>query len=79
MQLILEKDGGYKFITGYKYTGTKAYLRIMTKILDPFLSEEEQSRQVYKDLDHYYYVPVFKYFNRILDKQVENIKSFQLG
>lgn len=39
MQLILEKDGGYKFITGYKYTGTKAYLRIMTKILDPFLSE----------------------------------------
>ena len=74
MQLILEKDGGYKFITGYKYTGTKAYLRIMTKILDPFLSEEQQSRQVYTDLNHYYYVPVFKYFNRILDKQVGNIK-----
>jgi hypothetical protein len=38
MQLILEKDGGHKFIAGYKFTGTKAYLRIMTKVLDEFLS-----------------------------------------
>jgi hypothetical protein len=67
MQLILEKDGGYKFIAGYKFTGTKAYLRIMTKILEPFLSEELQSKQVYTDLNHYYYVPVFKYFNKLLD------------
>ena len=39
MQLILEKDGGYKFLTGYKFTGSKAYLRIMTKVLESFLSE----------------------------------------
>jgi len=68
MQLILEKDGGYKFIAGYKFTGTKAYLRIMTKVLDNFLSEEEQSKQVYTDLDHYYYTPVFRYFNTIIKK-----------
>lgn len=33
MQLILEKDGGYKFKGGYKNTGIKAYMRILTKIL----------------------------------------------
>ena len=74
MQLILEKDGGYKFITGYKFTGSKAYLRIMTKVLDPFLSETEQSRQVYTDLNHYYYLPVFHYFNTIIDKNISSLK-----
>lgn len=74
MQLILEKDGGYKFITGYKFTGSKAYLRIMTKVLDPFLSQKEQSRQVYTDLNHYYYLPVFEYFNTIIDKNIKNLK-----
>ena len=46
----------------------------MTKVLDPFLSEKEQSRQVYTDLNHYYYVPVFEYFNTIIDKNIKNLK-----
>ena len=46
----------------------------MTKILDNFLSEEQQSKQVYTNLNHYYYSPVFKYFNLILDKNIKNIK-----
>ncbi len=46
----------------------------MTKILDPFLSEKEQSRQVYTDLNHYYYLPVFHYFNTLIDKNIGKLK-----
>lgn len=74
MQIILEKEGGHKFKAGYKYTGTKAYLRIMTKILDQFLDEKLQSKQVYTDLNHYYYTPVFNYFNKIMDSNISNLK-----
>jgi len=48
-------------------------MRIMTKILDDVLSDKEGSRQVYKDLNHYYWTPIFAYFNTIIDKNIKNL------
>ena len=74
MQIILEKEGGFKFKAGCKFSGIKSYLRIMTKIMEESVSEELGSRQVYTDLNHYYWTPVFVYFNKLLDQHPEKVK-----
>ena len=70
----MEKEGGFKFKAGCKFSGIKSYLRIMTKIMEESVSEELGSRQVYTDLNHYYWTPVFVYFNKLLDQHPEKVK-----
>ncbi len=49
-------------------------MRILTKILECFFSNTEGSKQVYTDMDHYYWTPLFLYLNKIIDQNISKLK-----
>lgn len=74
LQPLLEAEGGFGFKSGFKKDKTKAYLRCVTKILEPYIDKKEGSKQVYTDLNHWYWAPVYKLFNKLIDAHTPDIK-----
>lgn len=73
-QSLLEAKGGFNFKSGFKRDKTKSYLRCLTKILKPYIDKSLGSKQVYMDLKHWYWAPVYKLFNQLIDQHISDIK-----
>ncbi len=38
------------------------------------MSNTEGSKQVYTDMDHYFWNPIFAYFNKLIDENISKLK-----
>jgi len=72
--VLVNKAKGSHFKGGLKLGGSKSLLRLYTKVLEPYFSKEDRSKQVYKDLNHFFWTPVFALFNKLLEQNYKTMK-----
>ena len=63
---MVNEGGGKDFHSDFKMKNAKAYLRVITKILEKHIITKG-SAQVYTDFNHHYWGPVYAFFNKVMD------------